>query len=400
MLLILSLTILLFSCQTSPQNQQIVEQEYSYRIELPEQDYDCNLLDYFPWRGDLTFEQSPLNEIDYAIFAQISYNNFNGIVNGDTLDINHSEQKKLCQVAKEFEESADFETRKYNGPLINENTSTLLKLASLSNRFSQVKLCAFVDELDEKKGMQFSAYTAILDDKTAIITYRGTYTEIVGWQEDFDMAYKFPVLAQTRAVEYLEEVSSFLPHNIILLGHSKGGNLAMYAGAYCKDSVKKRIVKICNLDGQGFSKEIIGNKNFASINQKLVTFLPQASVVGMLFYRNGDTVMVESNEKDILYQHDMFSWKILGNKFVRANTRSEKSIKIEKEMKELLDGMENSELEKFVKGVFGIFDIAEAKTLQDFQNNWIKKSGDILTYMNTLDKQTKDNLWKLIKILT
>ena len=32
-----------------------------------------NILDYLDWRGDLTFEQSPFNEVDNLILACFSY---------------------------------------------------------------------------------------------------------------------------------------------------------------------------------------------------------------------------------------------------------------------------------------------------------------------------------------
>ena len=384
-------TLLFFSCQSSPNNYENAKKE---RIVITERNYKCTLQDYFPWRGDLSFSDDPIGEIDYSILAQLSYNNYGGIVGEDFMF-----PKTISTVAKEFEGAKDFETRKYNGPLINENTTMLLKLAGLSDRFRDIKMCAFVDELDADKKMQFSAYTAILDDKTAVIVYRGTYTEIIGWEEDFNMTFKFPVPAQTRAVQYLENAARHLPQKLILIGHSKGGNLAMYAGAYCRQDIKNRITTICNLDGQGFPADAVKNKYFSSINDKLITFLPQSSVVGMLFHRNGKTSIVESNQTDFLYQHDMFSWEILGNKFIKADKRTDKSLKLETELNALLDGMEKEELEKFVKGVFGIFAVAEARTLQDFQKNWFVKSGPILAYIGTLDKQTKENMNKLISIV-
>ena len=379
----------LFACQSAPKKAEVEE-----KIIIEEKDYKCNFVDYFPWRGDLTFAQEAVNEIDMAILAQLSYNNYGGIVSN-----NMSSPKKLKIVAKEFENSSDFETRKYNGPLINAETTTLLKLAGISNRFGNIDICNFVDEIDDKVGTKFSAYTAILDSKTAAVVYRGTYTEIVDWEEDFNMTFKFPVPAQTRAVEYLEKVAKEIPQNIVIVGHSKGGNLAMYAAAYCKNEIKNRIQLVCNLDGQGFPESAVKNENFKSINEKLITLLPQSSVIGMLFHRNGSTKIVQSNQTNLLFQHDMFSWQILGNKFLEVSERTEKSVQIETDLKALLESLDENELQDFVKGSFGIFKVANAKTLQEFQKNWFSKLPEILEYLGTLDKKTKKNLYKLIKII-
>ena len=40
----------------------------------------ANLLDYLEWRGDLTLAQSPFNEVDNLILAELAFVNFNGIV--------------------------------------------------------------------------------------------------------------------------------------------------------------------------------------------------------------------------------------------------------------------------------------------------------------------------------
>lgn len=52
------------------------------------------------------------------------------------------------------------------------------------------------------------------------------------------MAYQMPVPSQEEAVGYLEKT---VPHDGRLIrigGHSKGGNLAIYAAAMCYDRLK------------------------------------------------------------------------------------------------------------------------------------------------------------------
>ena len=40
----------------------------------------ANMMDFLGWRGDLTFEASPFNEVDNLILAQLVYVDFEGIV--------------------------------------------------------------------------------------------------------------------------------------------------------------------------------------------------------------------------------------------------------------------------------------------------------------------------------
>ena len=51
-----------------------------------------NILDYLKWRGDLSFLQSPFNDIDSLILSQIIYFPFEGIPQSgpDRLFQNHS----------------------------------------------------------------------------------------------------------------------------------------------------------------------------------------------------------------------------------------------------------------------------------------------------------------------
>ena len=42
----------------------------------------ANILDYMIWRGDLTFEERPFNEVDNLIFTEFAYLAMDGIVPG------------------------------------------------------------------------------------------------------------------------------------------------------------------------------------------------------------------------------------------------------------------------------------------------------------------------------
>lgn len=132
------------------------------------------------------------------------------------------------------------------------------------------------------------------------------------------------VPAQKDAVRYLELAASSLKGEIYVGGHSKGGNLAVYASAMVKADVKKRISLIYNMDGSCFSEKRLASQEFYEIIPKIRSFYPHFSIVGMIFNHTGEYSVVESEQTGIM-QHDPFSWHLSGNKFVLLDDFDEAS---------------------------------------------------------------------------
>ncbi|MCR5699507.1 MAG: DUF2974 domain-containing protein [Treponemataceae bacterium] len=381
------------SCSTVPQTETEEKHNHKDKLKLEQRKYDMDIMDYINWRGDLTFEQDPLNEIDALIFAQISYVQLKGIAPKEL-----NESKTIAQLCKDFEGAPDFEKLKDTGPLINPDTNLLLKAAAKSRRFKDIPICCFVHEVDEEKGIQFAAYTALLTQKHILIAYEGTYVEAVGWREDFSMAYEYPVPAQVRSSEYADYIAQNFEGTITLCGHSKGGNLAAYAIANCNTETKARIDKAYSFDGQGFQKEVIKTGVFKDTEKRIENYNPQDSVIGQLMHKVGNENIIHSYTIKKMWQHDPFTWNVVGKKFVREAKFSNYSLRIHREMNELIDSLEIEERKKLIDGIFDIFDVAGAYTLQDFQEKAPKKAGEILEYLGGMESDTKGNLLKFLKI--
>ena len=289
------------------------------RIEpAPKSQYDkrmnnkktSDIIAYIDWRGDLSFEQSAFNAVDAAIFCQILYLNFDGLFP----DTGFKRFLTLAELSERFFSADDFPVRRETGVLINKRTTDLLFAAGKSRRFAGVKLCGCVSVLDLNREEQFSAVTCILKKDAAFIAYRGTDDTIVGWKEDFNLAVQDVVPAQEDARAYLSEAAAHLHGALFVGGHSKGGNLAVFAAANAVRRVQERIAVIYNFDGPGFPEEKLGSRGFQAVIPKVLTFQPQLSIVGMLFERAGECRIVESKETG-LFQHDIFSWNVLGVDF-------------------------------------------------------------------------------------
>lgn len=128
-----------------------------------------------------------------------------------------------------------------------------------SPRFRAVEVGLYLSEFDPAREMQFAAMTFFYRDMFAFVGFRGTDESIVGWKEDFNMAYAMPVPAQDQASRYLAAAAPYLPERIIVGGHSKGGNLAEYAALHAPADVQNRIVRVYNLDGPGFKEDVREN---------------------------------------------------------------------------------------------------------------------------------------------
>ncbi len=359
----------------------------------------ADILDYVAWRGDLDFIQSPLNEVDALIFSQLSYLNFKGIVK-DSFDFDRITLADCCE---KFFNSDDYESRSNVGMLINRKTLDLLKACGNSRRFGLVRVCGFVEKIDYENEEQFSAVTFTFRAKGSkswnFIAYRGTDDTIVGWKEDFNLGYMETVPAQKDAVIYLETVAKYCKGRLVSGGHSKGGNLALYAGANVCDKVKKRLVWIFNNDGPGFRKEFFESDNYKSISQKERSFVPQLSVIGMLFSHSDCLTTVESGEKNMLMQHDPFSWHVLGTSFVTCTQTGRESRLVDKAVNEWVSELSMEEREMFVETIFTVLSDSKARTNSELSENLFESVARMLKSASKLSPNTKNAVSKTVHLL-
>ncbi len=352
-----------------------------------------SMMDYLAWRGDIPFSSSPLNEVDNLIFCALSYLDYSGILSDSFLN-----GMPLYELAERFASSEDFEKKSKTGMLINPKTVELLLYAAQTARFKDCIVRSYVDKIDEATEKQFSALTFTYMKNHHFTAFRGTDDTLVGWKEDFNMAFLDAVPSQLEAVAYITKALSVLRGRFITGGHSKGGNLAAYAASCVPPLAANRITAVYNNDGPGFQKEILIKKNFQNMTKKLHTFIPQSSIVGLLLEHEEGYTIIESTETGIM-QHDPFSWQIMGKEFVRSTSLTEESVFLDKTLKEWLSRVETKERELFIDAFFNVLETTKAKTLSDLANNWIKYSGSILKSLASMDSGTRDVIKNAFYIL-
>lgn len=317
-----------------------------------------SVFQYLRWRGDLLFEQDKFNEVDAFILSQLIYYDYHEIVN--------DEQILLKDALKKYYEINNHRKIKL-GLIFPDHMVELGKAVFKSKRYDDVYVSDFVDKYDRINKEQFCAMTFHINDQYKVIVYKGTDDTLVGWEEDLNMIVSFPIQAQVSALKYLEGVFLKYQNTIYdLVGHSKGGNLAMYAGIYADDVIKNAIHRIYNFDGPGFESDDINIELYSKVKTKIRTILPNNSIIGMIFNQLGVVKAVKSSVKPV-FQHDGFTWEIDCNKFQRS-TLSKNSLEFSKSLNELVSKMDENSRKSFCDSLEKYIDALGIKTLSEISS--------------------------------
>lgn len=352
----------------------------------------ANLFDYVNWRGDITFDQVPFNVIDALMLSHLSYSIFDGLVSDG-----FEEKKTLAKLSEDFKKSEDYEKRINIGFLINKQTAELMFACAASERFKNVEICGYRTVYSEETVEQFAAMTYIVGDKT-IISYRGTDDTLIGWREDFNIAWQKPIPAQTDAMEYIKDAADYFSGNLSIIGHSKGGNLVVNTAAYCGADIQSRLEKLYNFDGPGFEKDFFESKEYLAIENRLVSVYPEFSIVGMIFSHPEKYTIVKSTGFAVM-QHDAMTWQIMGGGFDEADDFKDESKFFFRSFNDWVDGLTPEQTKKFVTALWDVIEASGAKTNTDLQENAISCTARMLGKLSSLDKNTKKEVHEILGLL-
>ncbi|MCD7812303.1 MAG: DUF2974 domain-containing protein [Ruminococcus sp.] len=313
-----------------------------------------DMFDYLKWRGDITFSQLPINPVDTLIFSTLSYINFNGIVPDNPID-----SVTLGYAAKAFFDQPDFSDKVH----VKEDAD-LLHAAANTARFVDVRMCFYRSIFAEERETQFAAVSFILDNRSAVLAFRGTDNSLTGWKENFNMSFCESIPAQREALRYLDDFAEKNSRPLNLVGHSKGGNLAVYAAAKCREAIRSNIYSVYNHDGPGFTQNMMQNKGYLSILDKIHTYIPQSSIVGSLFEREDKHTVIKSRKIGI-FQHDPYSWELLGGDFIYTDETSHGSQLADRAIREWLSNMNMEERSDFVEAIYNLAKSGDADKVSD-----------------------------------
>lgn len=268
--------------------------------------------EYINQFGSLSFNERPFGDADNIALCEVFYMPLEKVVS-ESFD---GEPLCFADVCNSLFELNGCE-HKAVGIVINRGISEkLMKMAS-TPRFSQMKVLACKHIYDEEPAVQFDAATFILPDGVNVVIFRGTDDTIAGWKEDLDIYTKKYIPSYKYSVEYLEEAAQKLEGDIIVCGHSKGGNVALYAALNCSPEVADRIKLLYNNDGPGFHDlRPFATPAYRELLPRYRHLIPQSSFIGMLLAHDDDYTVVKSSRLMGMLQHDLATWQISDGELV------------------------------------------------------------------------------------
>ena len=354
----------------------------------------ASLSEYLAWRGDITFDEVSLTVVDALLLSQLSYLNLQGI-------IGKTERKKECTLAyaakrfwqlhteEEFADCVSFAVR---------SAGILLREMAKTNRFRDLVLRNYVNRNDLTLEEQFTALEIVLGRRESFISFGGTDDTLIGWKEDFNMCFLSPIPAQLDAKSYLESVLLGGGRKVYIGGHSKGGNLSVYSAVKCRKLFRRNILRVFNFDGPGFNREFIESERYQEMKERIETWVPESSIVGMLLEHEEDYRVVKSSQNGFM-QHDVTSWEVLGAGFIRLPAVKESSRRLAAGVKDWMRGLSPEELSQFGERIYEVLTVTDAKTLADLNKDRWKSVTAIIQSFSTVDKKTKEMLFDLLKAM-
>ena len=354
----------------------------------------ANILDYLDWRGDLTWEESPFNEVDNLILAELSFLELTGIVP----EVGEGRPVPLGQAVEAF--FARQEGRAVSmGVLVPDAILTMARKMAAAPRFRDLRLSAFRSVLDQEAEVQFAALTIALDRERRYLSFRGTDDTLVGWKEDFNMTFLPTVPSQRLAADYVQAVAETQKKTRLLLGgHSKGGNLAVYGAVHCPPAVQRRIDAVYSNDGPGFKEPLGDQPAYQAVRERIRSIVPESSVVGMLLEHGDDYTVVKSSRQGVS-QHDGFSWEVLGTAFVRGEALSGEGQANERAIRSFLDSLDDGQRRRFVDAMFEVLGSTNAQTLSDLDADWGKALPQMFRSFCELDRESRRMLTDAVRTL-
>lgn len=344
-----------------------------------------DIYDYIEEKGDRLFSEEAFTEVDALVFAWLSYFEIEKLADAGV----ECRGMNLSDLVKKSEEVlGEFRRPDKLVKLVSTVTGAwMLSKAAQKRRYSDVVIGDFKTIFDPQNSIQFSATSYDIGSDLEVVAFRGTDTSVAGWKEDCLTSFSKVVPSQDLALKYLNSCRPST-RKIILSGHSKGGNLAIYATAKGNRRIVSRIDAVYNFDGPGFCFDIRKAKNFPGIQGCIHSFIPGSSVVGMLLNHMDDYKIVSSSNVGIM-QHYAFYWKIEDGKFVTQKKLSASSRSMEQAVRQWLKGLSFEDRRDFVETVFSVFEDAGIEDFNALSAAGFRKMREIFSQMKNLDDQTR-----------
>ncbi len=350
------------------------------------------MLRYIEKYGSLSFAEKPFNEVDSLIFSQLIYNDFKGVIGS-------RDMLTLAELAERF--YAVNTDEEIDGLLgVAQRAARLLTVCSNSKRYSGTLVSDYIDNVNDSIDKQIAAANFLLSDDTLLVAFRGTDATVAGFKESAMLAYMFPIPAQIEALHYFQESAMTHDGRVMLCGHSKGGNLAIYASVNCSNSLQKNIEGVYAFDSPGFPEWFFDRYDYLQMESRLFPINPQGSIIGRALKMKKPAKIVVSTAKQGK-QHNVSTWNITDDAFETAETYSAESDKLSAYLNELVEYIGDKDLDVFYDALEQTANELGVSDFYDLKKVDVSLLTIFIDSIQTLNPQQKERFMALArKVMT
>ena len=353
-----------------------------------------NMLDYIKEFGHVSFEERAFSEIDALVLTELEYLPLEKVVPSDENGENFVTVKEIAEYMQEHKQELFDE----NPMMITQERHEVSQVIADAPRFQSLKFFGVVSVWDKDTTKQFAAVTVEVEPSVRLVVFRGTDETLIGWKEDFLMTYSPLVAAQTDAKEYLAKQASLFDGDLMVSGHSKGGNLAIYAAATQEEDVQLRIVDIFCFDSPGLYRSVLETKGYQNIVPLAMRYIPQDSLVGLMLESEVPYVIVKSNATGAM-QHSAMTWEIEDGQFIKMEKLTKNSQLNDQTFKKWTESVSDEELELFWNVFFELLFNAGIDTVNDLYGQFMHYVQEFLKAAGEMDEEKRELLTRIALLL-
>ena len=353
-----------------------------------------NMLDYIKEFGHVSFEERAFSEIDALVLTELEYLPLEKVVPSDENGENFVTVKEIAEYMQEHKQELFDE----NPMMITQERHEVSQVIADAPRFQSLKFFGVVSVWDKDTTKQFAAVTVEVEPSVRLVVFRGTDETLIGWKEDFLMTYSPLVAAQTDAKEYLAKQASLWGGDLMISGHSKGGNLAIYAAATQEEDVQLRIVDIFCFDSPGLYRSVLETKGYQNIVPLAMRYIPQDSLVGLMLESEVPYVIVKSNATGAM-QHSAMTWEIEDGQFIKMEKLTKNSQLNDQTFKKWTESVSDEELELFWNVFFELLFSVGIDTVNDLYGQFMHYVQEFLKAAGDMDEEKRELLTRIALLL-
>ncbi len=344
-----------------------------------------HLVDYIQWMGDLDFTALPFREADALVLCMLAYYDFSPLFPEggegpvplrDALRLVEEDRVRVMLVGKD------------------RGFSRILECAARSRRFGSLLMRNYTDLYRQDPPLQFAA-VSFCAPELRFLAFRGTDDSLAGWEEDFMISFTVTE-AQKLAAEYVRKnLSEDQP--VLIGGHSKGGNLALFASCSLSDRELEGVGHVYLLDCPGLCREVMEDVCLQRIDGITTVIQPAFSVIGKLFEPQFSDARIVQSSASGFVQHSPDTWGIDHGRLLPADGPNPRSVWINDLLSRWIAGISQEDRVIFVRELFDALAADGASSLDEIEERGVGGFEAILVKFLSSSEITRKTVYDLPK---